>query len=642
MKKYLVGLIVLSLVFSAFAGFGSISFAQKKYNEAPMLAELVKQGKLPPVNQRLPEQPLVLKPPEKIGKYGGTLRTAMLGPSDTYSILQLIGNDSLVRLDPYRNKIVPNLALSFKEEDKGKVFVFRLRKGTKWSDGSPFNADDIMFWYNDVLLNKELTPTIPVWLTIGGKPVKVVKVDDYTVRFEFEQPYGMFLMRLAQAQGDSILIPKNYMKQFHPKYTPKEKLDELVKKEGFQQWYQLFMSKNDIYLNPERPTLFAWKVVTAGQTLGANMVYERNPYYWKVDSAGNQLPYIDKVVYSIEENVEVITMKALSGQLDMEHRYASVSGGSPVQNYPLFMENKEKGGYKIVRIISTRSNSAAYGFNLNHKDPVVRKIYNDKRFRIAMSLAINREEIIKLMGYDKLGSVPYQCAPLPNSPYYHERLAKQYLEYDPEKANQLLDEIGLKRGPDGFRLRPDGKPLLVTIEVIAPHTARIDISQLVKKYWNDVGVKTEVRVIERSLFYTRKAAGEHDVATWGADGGSGIEPILEPRWYFPYSQESLFGTLWALWYMTGGKSGEEPPKEVKRQIALYDKILSTTNESQRKLLFKQLLDIAADQFWGIGICTEPFMFATFRKNIGNLPQEMAASWLYLYPAIYNPTLFFFE
>lgn len=216
-----------------------------KYNEAPMLAQLVKEGKLPPVEQRLPEEPLVYKPVHEIGKYGGTWRAGFTGPADGQNIDRIV-HDHLIYWDTAVTKVVPHIAKGWDISDGGRTFTFYLRKGMKWSDGAPFTADDIMFWYEDMYLNEELNPIKAAWMSAGGKPGVVEKVDDYTVRFRFEVPYYTFLETVASLEvaghftrgGEAmgLFAPKHYMKQFHPKYTDRAELERKAKEAKFDNW----------------------------------------------------------------------------------------------------------------------------------------------------------------------------------------------------------------------------------------------------------------------------------------------------------------------------------------------------------------------------------------------------------------------
>ncbi|MBX6772317.1 MAG: hypothetical protein IRY83_11370, partial [Chloroflexi bacterium] len=269
-----------------------------KFNEAPMLAELVKAGKLPPVEQRLPEDPLVYKPVDQIGKYGGTWHRAFTGPADSQN-MERIMHDHFIFWDPQVTKVVPNIAKGWDIEDGGKTFTFHLRKGMKWSDGHPFTADDIMFWYEDMYLNDELNPTKASWMSIGGKQGKVVKIDDYTVQFQFAEPYYLFLQLVASlgvaghlTNGKNAMglwAPKHYMQQFHPKYTSMDAVTKMAKDAKFNSWVDLFKFKNNCEQNVECPTTAPWKTVQPINT--PQWVLERNPYYFAVDTEGNQLPY---------------------------------------------------------------------------------------------------------------------------------------------------------------------------------------------------------------------------------------------------------------------------------------------------------------------------------------------------------------
>ncbi len=606
------------------------------FKEAPTLAELVKQGKLPPVEKRLPEKPLVIVPVEEVGKYGGSWRMAMRGRADTMLLVRQVGYEGLVIIDPDLANVLPGIAESWKIGGNGRTFTFYIRKGIKWSDGQPFTTNDIMFWYKDIILNKELTPVIPSWLTSEGEVVKVEKIDDYTIRFTFKKPNGLFLPYFATGAGRGLLTPAHYLKQFHANYVAKDKLNELVKKEGLNTWVDLFNNKNNFWMNPELPVVYAWKVTTP-VGVGTRVIFERNPYYWKIDTEGNQLPYIDRLVIDIVDNIEVMKMKALNGEIDMQSRHI----GQIIADYPLYAENKAKGGYRLIKQTHTSMNSMLVIFNLNHKDPVLRKLFNDKRFRIALSHAINRQEIIDLV---YMGMVePWQVSPRRGTPLFYEPAAKNYTEYDPKKANQLLDEMGLtKRDKDGFRLRPDGKPIEITIEIGVEKSDWIDSCEMIKKYWQTVGIKVATKVIDRSLWETRTAAGEHDIVVWWGDSGTGYEPLIMPFWYFPWSHPaSRQAPQWALWYQTGGKSGEAPPPEIRHQMALYTQITTTTDVNKQRQLFKQILEVQAKNLYIMGICTIPPQFIIARNNFRNVP-EAYESGQYPTHGPVNPCQFFIK
>ena len=649
MKKSLVRLMILSLVFS----FTSISFAQEmpspsqynfpaeyqnatgkeitEFNEAPMLTELVEAGKLPPVEERLPDEPLVIVPVEEVGEYGGTWRRVWLGKADGPGP-DRITTERLIYFTPDGRELVPNIAQSWEVSAEGKEFTFYLREGMKWSDGEPFTADDIMFWYEDMVLNDELTPVKPAWLTIGGNLGRVEKVSTYAVKFVFDQPYGLFLKYLAGPPGHGICYyPKHYLKQFHPNYTPEEELTALTKEAGFEFWYQLFGDKTDRWMNTDLPVLSAWKcTVPATRPI---MVLERNPYYWKIDIEGNQLPYVDRINHEFVENIELVNIRAVSGQIDMQARHILW------ENYTLFMENRDEGNYRVAKYKDDFETNMAIALNLNHKDPVLRQIFDDDRFRKALSLAINRNEINQLC-YLGICEEPRQVVPLPESEYFCEELAYAYIDYNPGEANRLLDEMGLKRGPDGIRLRPDGKPLMITIEFTPAFGPWADACELVAQYWTAVGVKTAVKSEERSLFYTRKAALEHDVGIW--TGSVGMQPLIDPRWYMPWSEESIHAIGYAQWYQSGGKVGEKPTGDLLKTIELYEEIKKTPSDAKQKELFQEILKLNAKNLWVIGTLSSPPLLGIISNNMKNVPETGLFSWVLHSPKNFNPEQFFFK
>jgi len=244
----------------------------KKFGEAPALAELVKSGKLPPVEQRIPEEPMVVKPLQSIGRYGGTWRRAFTGPGDSENGNRIVSTDKILFWDYTGTKVMPCIAKDYKVSDDGKVVIIFLRKGMRWSDGQPFTADDFVFWYEDIYLNKDIQPTPNPDFMVNGKPGRQYKRDDYTVVFEFPEPNYLFVDILAgstamgggqatqQHNGRTMgaYMPAHYLKQFHPKYVAKDELDKKVKALGFDGWVSLIKNRWDWRLNPELPVVGPW------------------------------------------------------------------------------------------------------------------------------------------------------------------------------------------------------------------------------------------------------------------------------------------------------------------------------------------------------------------------------------------------
>jgi len=630
--KVLKSFTVLLLLFSLVLGTEKISFSQKtvsltqystitdykkatgkeitKFNEAPMLAELVKQGKLPSVEKRLPEEPAVIEPLEEIGQYGGTWRRAWLGPSDSPGPGR-ITYDSTLRWDLTGTKIIPDVAKEWNISKDGKTITLYLRKGMKWSDGAPFTADDVMFWYEDIILNKDITPAFPTWLTSGGVPGKIKKIDDYTVQLIFEHPNGLILEFLA---ANWIFAPKHYLKQFHPKYTPLPEIEKKAKEAGFDAWYQFFQNRNDWIQNPELPTIKAWKPINTPDS--KVWIMERNPYYWKIDSAGNQLPYIDRITHDLVTNAEMVTMKAVAGELDMQLRHINFL------DYTLLKENEKKGDYRVIKWLPALGADVGIFVNQNVKDPGLKKIFTNIRFRQALSIAINRDEINQLI-YHGVGK-PRSATVVPQSPYYDPSIEKLYVEYNPEKANKILDEIGLKkRSPDGFRLRPDGKPLTITINVAPVFGPWIDVCNMIKDYWEKIGVKTAVNTIERALLFSRAYAGEFEMMAWSVDRSS--QPWSYPCWWVPISGDSFFAPLTATYFNTKGAGGEPPASEDLRKVRdLYEKMKTSPDPRQREKIAHEILRLSARNVWVIGtvgLVPSTMCVGVVKNYFKNVPDE---------------------
>lgn len=600
-----------------------------QFKESPLLTEQVKAGKLPPVDQRLPKNPMVIKPNDSVGVYGGRWRSGLLGRSDTPWLSRTIGNEPLLRWAPDITSVLPNMAEKWEVSANGLEYTFYLRQGVKWSDGSPLSADDFVYWYDDFILNDELVKVKPTWMKAKGVLGKLVKVDANTIKFVFTAPNGLLIRNLAGGSG-MFWQPAVYMKQFHIKYN-KDKVEAAVKEQKMQDWVAYYTLKNDVWQNAERPTFMGWTIIQGtGDT--TQVLARRNPYYWKVDTAGNQLPYIDECVYPIVEKIDALVLKALNGEIDMMDRNIATP-----DNKAVFTDNKTKGGYDFFSVKTAFENPCVVAFNLNHKDPGLKEVFLKKEFRVAMSYAINRKEIIDTL-YVGDGT-PAQPAPLPESPHYHAKLEKQYTEYDVAQANKILDDLGLKKGADGFRTRLDGKPLFFTIECALAFEPWPQTLDMLVKYWKAVGVNCTSKSYERALFYQRKAAYDHDAGVW--TGADSVQVVMDPRWSLPFSNESIYGIAWADWWNSGGKMGEEPPAAAKQQQALYEQLQATPDDAKQKEIMKQILDIAAEQFWCMAISRYYKGYGIIKNNFKNLPKEVWAWHLCNSPAQTMPEQYYF-
>lgn len=589
------------------------------FREAPALAELVEAGKLPPVAERLPQDPLAIRPPEQCGPYGGTWARFATSVGDIGVFEARLAYEGLVRWDPMGREIWPNLAVRWEVADGGRTYTFWLRRGVRWSDGEPFTADDILFWYEDMLLNQELTPVIPREWRCGDRPVQVEELDDYTIRFRFAEPKGLFLKRLASGLGYNIVgYAKHYWRQFHPRYAPLEELQAQAQAEGVGKWYRLWRKRASYVSNPDRPFLWAWVVRTPAPA--QPVVFERNPYYWKVDPEGNQLPYIDRLTFEIYDP-ELINMKAVEGAVGMQSRHIEFS------NFPLFRAKQQSGGYRVLEWINAGGGTLNIALNLNHRDPVMRDIIGDRRFRIALSVAMNRDELNEV-GFFGMG-MPRQVCPPASSPYYVPEYETAHIQYDPELANRLLDEMGLaKRDRKDIRLRPDGEPIRLFIDM-ASMSGNAQLMELVAEYWTAVGVKTDLKLLARGLFYQRKAGLMHDVGIWWPSDEQ--EPTIDPRWFLPYTVESIQAIDYSRWFRTDGAQGPEPPAPIRRCIELYHQIEGETDTRTQIRLFKDIIELNREHLWVIGTIGDIPAAVIVKDDFRNVPDKAIAGWIFRTP-----------
>ncbi|MGR6430288.1 ABC transporter substrate-binding protein [Rhizobium sp. PAMB 3182] len=613
------------------------------FQDAPMLEEQVKAGKLPPVDQRLPEKPDVITPLNETGTYGGTLRRMLGGSNDHNSILRIVGPQGLTRWKADWSGIEPNVAESWEANADATEFTFHLRKGMKWSDGEPFTADDVMFFVDDLLNNEEFYPSAPSNYAVDNQRMKAEKIDDYTVKFKFAGPYGLFLQLLATPLAqEPVFWAKHYCKQFVPKYNPD--VDKMVKDTpGVEDWPSLFKLKcGELesparWGNPARPTLDPWIMTDQAYTAGTTrVVMTRNPYFWQVDDKGNQLPYTDEVTMGVAPDNQALLLEAVAGNIDMQRRKIDT-----LANKPVLAQAMEKGGFHFYEATPSSSSTMTVHLNLTHKDPVMRKLLNDKNVRVALSLGIDREEIIDIV-YQGVGK-PWQIGPLEQSPLYNEQLSHQFTEYDPDKANELLDAAGLdKRDAQGYRLRPDGKRFTFNVNytgIEQPDWG--DALEIMKEQWQKIGIELNATSVERSIYYSRGEANDYDFMVWQSPGG--LDAYFDPRDYFPiHPQGSWQAIPWVRWYLTGGKEGEEPNESNKERLKLYDEFKGAADPAKQEEIFKKILQISADQFEMFSISSATSTFGVVNNKLMNVPEKIPSSWMYPDPAPTLPQTYFFK
>jgi len=603
--------------------------APARYGEAPSLAEKVKAGSLPPVEDRLPPDPVVVTPTNAVGKYGGTLRSENLAP-ETTSDGQIIMATGFVRFSHDLSVIYPELLESFQFSEDAKSCTVTLRKGLKWSDGVPFGMDDVMFFLDDLTYNTDFSPSLGAILKTGADPVAYTKVDDYTIRFDFAVPNPAFPVIHRSGAPERPYACKHYLSQFHPKYNPKA--DEEAKAAGYNNWQARIGDLDDMNYGAQEvdlPVMDPWYPV---RNDSQGMTFERNPYYWKVDTEGNQLPYIDEVVCEYVGNLEVVNLKAVSGEL-------TVAGlDILLVNYPLLKQGEQQGDYTVYLAYSERGADVAVAFNLIHPDPVLNEIFNDVRFRRAMSVAINRPEVNKLVFLDQ--GLPWQATINQSASIFQQRWADAYAQYDPDLANQLLDEMGLsERNADGIRLRSDGKPLAFMLEYLPHEGPKKEVCELVVKYWQAVGVQAEAFGRERNYLLERLNTNTHDASGWHCDR------LLErAAWTYGWNMKLgpvgdsaiTFARAWRDWFLSNGAQGVEPSqqsKDMKQAFDDWNKTMMGTPEYEAA--GTKVYDLVSEALWTIGVIAgapQPLVISNKLDNVFSPDQGKywwgAANWFF--------------
>lgn len=622
-----------------------------KLSEAPMLADLVKAGKLPPVDQRVPLEPMVVKPLQEIGKYGGTWRRGFTGPADGENGNRIISTDKLIFWDYAAAKQKPSVAKAWEIGDGGRTFTFFLRKGHKWSDGAPLTADDFMFWYEDVYQNKDLTPTPTAELSINGKPGTMEKVDETTIRFKFPEPYPLFMDILggstyigsSQNQGSDPqlrgpIAPAHYLKQFHPKYAPQADLDRMAQDAKFDNWVNLFKFKANWRVNVDLPMIGPWKTTSPINT--PTWILERNPYYYAVDPAGNQLPYWDKIQMTLAENLEVLNLRAIAGEFDWQERHIDLG------KLPVILENQQKGNYTVRLDPAANGTDAAIHFNQSYDgDPEVAKWFHNRDFRHALALGIDRDQLNETfwLGVGTPGSV----VPIEDSPYNPgPEWRTKWATLDLKQANEMLDKIGLdKKDSEGFRLRTDGKGRL-RLEMVTVGGAFVPwprVGEMVGQQWKKIGIQADVIEQERSLAFKRRDGNELQLAMWVNDGSELLYAF--PVHALPVQPDSMIGPLVGKWYTSGGTQGTKPEDPQLLKILEMYRSASGQDEQERIKTAQEIWKILAEETYSIGtVGLSPAVMGVriVKNNVGNVPQRQFNGQHGRTPCTSHPTTLFFK
>ena len=597
------------------SGAASADEAGRRYAETPFFADAVRKNELPSVNERVPETPRIVdvrangKTP---GRHGGTLRLLM-GDQRDIRMMTIYGYTRLVTYNE-KLELVPDVLEKF-EIEEGRIFTLHLRKGHKWSDGHLLTAEDFRYYWEDVAQNKRLSPSGPPAALMPSNTLPKFEIlDPLTVRYTWETPNPLFIPALADAQPTYICMPSHYLRQFHEKYAKMDDLNALVKASRLRDWGAMHerMSRQYRPENPDLPTLDAWRNRTTPPA--EQFVFERNPYFHRVDTEGRQLPYIDTVRLSLGSNA-LIAAKAGGGESDLQARYVRFD------NYTFLKESEKRNNQKVRLWSRTQGAYVALFPNLNTSDEGFRTLNRDVRFRRAVSLGINRHDINQVIFFG-LGREGGNSV-LPESPLYEAAIANAYMQYDPAQANRLLDDIGLtKRDLEGIRLMPDGRKLEILVESSGENSEETDVLELMSEDFRKLGIKILNRSLQLDILRKRIRSGQ-TVMSVSSGIDNGVPTADNAPDAFAPTQESQFQwSMWGQYVETNGMTGQtiDLPEAMELDRLRREWRRSATTE-QRRAIWERMLKINSEQLFSIGVIGGVPQPVVVTNRLRNVPEK---------------------
>ena len=609
-----------------------------EFSENPAIGDLNAQirnnPELPPLAERLPEEPLVVVPYDSIGHYGGTFDALSnaneAGTSDFLSVRHV----NLVRYSDDLETIVPNVAKSWDWNDDFTQLTFHLRKGHKWSDGQPFTSADVKFWYDNLALDPNVIEKPKDYVLVGGERMTIETPDDETVIFKLPAPKPGLLAHFATHFGQGFQ-PKHFLGQFHPDINPDAY--KLAQSMGFKNGYdaiKAYYGNSDwtdtgtpMLNSPDKldklpanamPTLESHFVIRE-TTEGRHFV--ANPYFFQVDTAGHQLPYINEQDEVFANDQEVRLLKLVNGEVDYKAQSLQLSDA------PLLLENQEKGGYTIQ--LKPKIAMQAVSFNVTSEDLEKRSIFGNFDFRKAMSIAIDRNALNETAYFGE-GTIQQYTGFSPLPDYIDPKWKTFATEYDPDGAKAILDELGVvDKDGDGFRDLPSGAPLVLNLQFATQGIAG-QVVELIGQAWSNVGIKTTVKEITPDEYRSAQSSNQLDVGLWEKGQPVGIIMGNNELWVPPF--ENYFahrtGMLWAEWVDSKGANGVEPPEYVKQLMADIATLQSTPSGTEEfRAIANRLVENMTGNLLFIGTALTPDPIY-HRNALKNFPEFKTASYEY--------------
>ena len=607
------------------------------FQQAPMLDGL----DLPPVDERLPVNPLVVEPWERIGTYGGTWNKVVTLGHRAHA-LAAIGHyegHGLVVWDIEMREVIPNIVSSFEMSADATSITFTLREGLRWSDGHPMTTADVLFWFEAQGSHPDVNPG---WEGAAIRIDRVDVVDDITFTFVYNVPNPLAIYDLAWNQWNAQFLPQHYMYQFHPDFD--DGAIERASAAGFDNWVGYFNDRADRQINPDLPTMAPWVLQTDG-AIATVLIFERNPFFWAVDTAGNQLPYIDNVIIDIVETADIVLMRAVAGDIDMQ-----IAQLDPFTNFPFLMEHADQAGYQVHTSEIPEPNVFSIFLNLAHHNPYKREIFQSVDFRHALSYALNRESIIAThLTVGPVSSTPRNFTPAAGGQFYDPEWSAANTTFDQDRANQLLDGLGLdNRNAAGIRLMPNGEPLTMTLDVPNFVPEWIDFGIAVADNWQDVGIGVTANSLDPPLWSERRDANDFDVTAMGSSGGFATLSLGEVNAWTGFR-----GVEWTTSFMQGFQINHaaleagadvEPmdvPEEIQRLWYLGAAVGLEPNEARRMQILDEIFQIHKDNLFVLGIGTRLPAIFIVSDNMHNVP-HLIWDWPFGVGGHGRPSQYFFS
>lgn len=589
------------------------------YAEAPMLSDLSSAGTIPAVEERMPVvEDVMIENVDSIGTYGGSFQFAFTkaGWNTGKPIEQGLFR---FRAD---GTVEPNVAKGYEVNDDATVYTIYLREGMKWSDGVAFTAADCVFFYDKMCVpgtfGKSLYDCFKVDHPETGEETtaKFDQIDDYTFTVTFEYPKASFIENLT-INAKWCFAPKHYQETILPEFVGEEKANEIAIQMGFSDAAAMGKETGYYYWNVSGvPTLNPYVLSTeAGKNDVNGDYYEfvRNPYFWKVDQEGNQLPYIDQMeITKIAEDSQNL-LKLLAGE-------TTINAGISWSDVETVQENAESVGYDLLQWENTMWADGASQLQLNQTatDDDLRNLFQSIEFRQALSVAVDRDEYSKLISDG--WSEGKQASPAEGTLGANAEWTKKWTEYNPDSAKKLLEGLGLVLGSDGYYDFGTGKDLVLDITSFTDSGAD-NTYVVLKKYYDEIGIKTTYQPVDKDLLNNRLTSNDYDVILGPVAPAETFSIILRPDTLVPVRNYAAWYGQVGNWYASNGAEGYQPEGDLLELCNLYDQLKGTIDLEKQKDVALKLLKLHEDNVWVIGYMGAPTTLMAVDRSLKNFEES---------------------